>query len=191
MKKSCPVNTVNDCFLHKSCLLISTYYKTRRDTPYNGLYEDTPPGRKGYFFHPRVMSKISNLESEAYRKRAKEKRIFYTECFGYLVLFFLDKNKRILLYLRFWSGIRRFDLEHETKSVFCRNAPRECFEETVASFIGYYEAAFETGSKFVIKTVPWCNSAKILPSLERIQSPKEPYFSVRSSRTNITGDHLD
>lgn len=48
------------------------------------------------------------------------------------------------------------------------------------------------------KTVPWCNSAKILPSLERmlklnqtIYSPKEPNFSVRSSRTSTTGDHLD
>lgn len=48
------------------------------------------------------------------------------------------------------------------------------------------------------KTVPWCNSAKILPSLERmlklnqtIYSPKEPNLSVTSSRTSTTGDHLD
>ena len=146
-------------FFHKSCLLISTDYKTRRDTPYNGLYEDTPPGRKGYFFHPRVMSKVSNLESEAYRKRANEKRIFYTECFLYLVLFLLDK-KRLLLYLRFWPEIHRFDLEHDTKLVFCRNAPRECFEETVASFIGYYEAAFETGSNFVQQNSPMVQFGK-------------------------------
>lgn len=97
MKKSCPVNSVTDCFFHKSCLLSFTDYKTRRDTPYNRLYEDTPPGRKGCFFHPRVMSKVSNLESEAYRKRAKEKRIFYTECFLHLVLFLLDKKTTITI----------------------------------------------------------------------------------------------
>ena len=97
VKKSCPVNSVTDCFFHKSCLLSFADYKTRRDTPYNRLYEDTPPGRKGCFFHPRVMSKVSNLESEAYRKRAKEKRIFYTECFLYLVLFLLDKKTTITI----------------------------------------------------------------------------------------------
>lgn len=105
------------------------------------------------------MSKVSNLESEAYRKRAKEKRIFYTECFLYLVLFLLDK-KRLLLYLRFWPEIHRFDLEHDTKLVFCRNAPRECFEETVASFTGYYEAAFETGSNFVQQNSPMVQFGK-------------------------------
>lgn len=48
------------------------------------------------------------------------------------------------------------------------------------------------------KTVPWCNLAKILPSLGRIlklnqtiYSPKEPYFSVRSSRTSTTVERLD
>jgi len=62
--------------------------------------------------------------------------------FGFLLSRKKKKKYRLLLYPRFWPGIRRFDLARETKSVFCRNAPWECFEETAASFIGYYEAAF-------------------------------------------------
>lgn len=159
MKKSCPVNSVTDCFFHKSCLLSFTDYKTRRDTPYNRLYEDTPPGRKGCFFHPRVMSKVSNLESEAYRKRAKEKRIFYTECFLYLVLFLLDKKTTITI-PPFLAGNSPFWSWAWDKLVFCRNVPRECFEETVGSFIGYYEATFETGSNFVQQNSPMVQFGK-------------------------------
>ena len=43
------------------------------------------------------------------------------------------------------------------------------------------------------KTVPRCNSSleRMLKLNQIIYSPKEPNFSVRSSRTSTTGDHLD
>lgn len=78
------------------------------------------------------------------------------------------QEKRPLLYLRFWPGIRRFDLEHETKSVFCRNAPWECFEETVGTFMAITRLLSKLDQTSLNKTVPWCNSTKILPSLERM-----------------------
>ena len=165
MKKSGSVNSVNDCFFHKSCLLISTDYKTRRDTPYNGLYEDTPPGRKGYFFHPRVMSEVSNLEIEAYRK---EKRIFYTECFLYLVLFLLDKKKTVTI--TSVSGRKFTVLSLSMRQSWCFV---EMHHESVLKKLSVLLLAItrllskldQTSSN---KTVPWCNSAKILPSLERM-----------------------
>ena len=168
MKKSCPVNSVTDCFFHKSCLLSFTDYKTRRDTPYNRLYEDTPPGRKGCFFHPRVMSKVSNLESEAYRKRAKEKRIFYTECFLYLALFLLDKKNDY--YYTSVSGRKFTVLTLSMRQSWCFV---EMHHESVLKKLSVLLLAItrllskldQTSSN---KTVPWCNSAKILPSLERM-----------------------
>lgn len=168
MKKSCSVNSVTDCFFHKSCLLSFTDYKTRRDTPYNGLYEDTPPGRKGYFFHPRVMSKVSNLESEAYRKRAKEKRIFYTECFPYLVLFLLDKKTTITI-PPFLAGNSPFwPWAWDKVGVLSKCTTRVLFKKLSVLLLAITRLLSKLDQTSSNKTVPWCNSAKILPSLERM-----------------------
>lgn len=52
-----------------------------------------------------------------------------------------------------------------TGPVLCRIVLRDCLVKAVANSFGCYDAALETGSKLVPKTVPQCNLTQHRPSL--------------------------